>query len=89
LPLINVSTQAILLARCMNIMLLVFVLQFNYYLFGFFFFFCSIGSLGAGNSTDHVSDVIVNRAILLGTTNGVRIKTWQVREFIFAFFGTP
>ncbi|XP_062173708.1 polygalacturonase-like [Alnus glutinosa] len=37
----------------------------------------SIGSLGAGNSTDFVSDVIVNRAILSKTTNGVRIKTWQ------------
>ncbi|KAH6794606.1 Pectin lyase-like superfamily protein [Perilla frutescens var. hirtella] len=37
----------------------------------------SIGSLGAGNSEAYVSDVVVNRAKLSGTTNGVRIKTWQ------------
>ncbi|KAF8398392.1 hypothetical protein HHK36_017319 [Tetracentron sinense] len=37
----------------------------------------SIGSLGSGNSEAHVSDVMVNRAKLSGTTNGVRIKTWQ------------
>ncbi|XP_043691364.1 polygalacturonase isoform X2 [Telopea speciosissima] len=36
----------------------------------------SIGSLGAGNEEAHVSDVIVDRARLSGTTNGVRIKTW-------------
>lgn len=39
---------------------------------------CSIGSLGAGNSEAEVSNVFVNRATLTGTTNGVRIKTWQV-----------
>ncbi|KAJ8453003.1 hypothetical protein Cgig2_014766 [Carnegiea gigantea] len=37
----------------------------------------SIGSLGAGQSKAHVSNVWVNRARLSGTTNGVRIKTWQ------------
>ncbi|XP_061348243.1 polygalacturonase-like [Gastrolobium bilobum] len=37
----------------------------------------SIGSLGAGNSEAEVSNVVVNRATLTGTTNGVRIKTWQ------------
>ncbi|KAE8673545.1 Polygalacturonase [Hibiscus syriacus] len=37
----------------------------------------SIGSLGAGNSSGYVSNVIVNRATLSRTTNGVRIKTWQ------------
>ncbi|KAK2637046.1 hypothetical protein Ddye_031838 [Dipteronia dyeriana] len=37
----------------------------------------SIGSLGAGNSEAEVSDVVVNRARFSGTTNGVRIKTWQ------------
>ncbi|KAK9683004.1 hypothetical protein RND81_10G111900 [Saponaria officinalis] len=37
----------------------------------------SIGSLGKGQSKDHVSDVSVNRAIFSGTSNGVRIKTWQ------------
>ncbi|XP_042514364.1 polygalacturonase [Macadamia integrifolia] len=36
----------------------------------------SIGSLGADNQEAHVSDVIVDRARLSGTTNGVRIKTW-------------
>lgn len=38
----------------------------------------SIGSLGAGDSEAHVSDVVVNRVNFSGTTNGVRIKTWQV-----------
>ncbi|KAL6867389.1 hypothetical protein ACP4OV_015413 [Aristida adscensionis] len=37
----------------------------------------SIGSLGANNSWAHVSDVLVEKTTLLGTTNGVRIKTWQ------------
>ncbi|KAK1401182.1 Polygalacturonase [Heracleum sosnowskyi] len=37
----------------------------------------SIGSLGKGSSSDYVSNVLVDRARLTGTTNGVRIKTWQ------------
>ncbi|XP_042456082.1 polygalacturonase-like [Zingiber officinale] len=37
----------------------------------------SIGSLGSGNSQARVSDVTVDTARLSGTTNGVRIKTWQ------------
>ncbi|KAL6982348.1 galacturonan 1,4-alpha-galacturonidase, partial [Sarracenia purpurea var. burkii] len=37
----------------------------------------SIGSLGKDKSKDTVSDVNVNGATLSGTTNGVRIKTWQ------------
>ncbi|KAF1002044.1 polygalacturonase-like [Apium graveolens] len=37
----------------------------------------SIGSLGKDNSAEHVSNVLVDRARLTGTTNGVRIKTWQ------------
>ncbi|KAK1408476.1 hypothetical protein QVD17_40280 [Tagetes erecta] len=37
----------------------------------------SIGSLGSKNSEAHVSGVLVDRAKLNGTTNGVRIKTWQ------------
>ncbi|KAK4485426.1 hypothetical protein RD792_008066 [Penstemon davidsonii] len=37
----------------------------------------SIGSLGSGNSEAYVSDIVVNGAKLSGTTNGVRIKTWQ------------
>ncbi|XVF56129.1 hypothetical protein PTKIN_Ptkin06aG0092200 [Pterospermum kingtungense] len=37
----------------------------------------SIGSLGSGNSKAYVSGVTVDGAKLSGTTNGVRIKTWQ------------
>ncbi|KAH6772822.1 Pectin lyase-like superfamily protein [Perilla frutescens var. hirtella] len=37
----------------------------------------SIGSLGAGNSEAHVSDIVIDGAKLSGTANGVRIKTWQ------------
>ncbi|CAK7330865.1 unnamed protein product [Dovyalis caffra] len=37
----------------------------------------SIGSLGADNSGAEVSNVFVNRATISGTSNGVRIKTWQ------------
>ncbi|KAL6505976.1 Polygalacturonase 1 [Orobanche hederae] len=37
----------------------------------------SIGSLGSKDSEEYVSDVVVNGAKLSGTTNGVRIKTWQ------------
>ncbi|XP_038905664.1 polygalacturonase-like [Benincasa hispida] len=37
----------------------------------------SIGSLGAGNSEAEVSNIRVNRALISGTSNGVRIKTWQ------------
>ncbi|KAM7509014.1 hypothetical protein LguiA_019467 [Lonicera macranthoides] len=37
----------------------------------------SIGSLGQNHSEDHVSDILVDGAQFIGTTNGVRIKTWQ------------
>ncbi|CAA7397573.1 unnamed protein product [Spirodela intermedia] len=37
----------------------------------------SIGSLGKDNSTAAVSTIVVDTAVLRGTTNGVRIKTWQ------------
>ncbi|KAK1420721.1 hypothetical protein QVD17_22545 [Tagetes erecta] len=37
----------------------------------------SIGSLGSKNSEAHVSNVTVDGAKFSGTTNGVRIKTWQ------------
>ncbi|CAM8970702.1 unnamed protein product [Rhodiola kirilowii] len=37
----------------------------------------SIGSLGDDNSHAIVSDVSISRVKLIGTTNGVRIKTWQ------------
>ncbi|KAJ7943657.1 Pectin lyase superfamily protein [Quillaja saponaria] len=37
----------------------------------------SIGSLGKGNSTGIVTEVILDTAVLKNTTNGVRIKTWQ------------
>ncbi|KAI7725357.1 hypothetical protein M8C21_029705 [Ambrosia artemisiifolia] len=37
----------------------------------------SIGSLGKDNSTGIVSRVVLDTAFLKGTTNGLRIKTWQ------------
>ncbi|GAB4828077.1 hypothetical protein Ancab_034992 [Ancistrocladus abbreviatus] len=37
----------------------------------------SIGSLGADHESAYVSNVMVNRATISGTQNGVRIKTWQ------------
>ncbi|CAK9310273.1 unnamed protein product [Citrullus colocynthis] len=37
----------------------------------------SIGSLGAGKSEAEVSNVVVDTARFSGTSNGVRIKTWQ------------
>ncbi|KAM7512336.1 hypothetical protein LguiB_011211 [Lonicera macranthoides] len=37
----------------------------------------SIGSLGKHKADHHVADIIVDGAKLLGTTNGVRIKSWQ------------
>ncbi|KAJ1704343.1 hypothetical protein LUZ63_004122 [Rhynchospora breviuscula] len=37
----------------------------------------SIGSLGKDNSTAVVTAVVLDTAIITGTTNGVRIKTWQ------------
>lgn len=37
----------------------------------------SIGSLGKDNSTGIVSKVVLDTAFLKGTTNGLRIKTWQ------------
>ena len=46
--------------------------------------FCSIGSLGAGKSEAEVSNVVVDTAKFKGTSNGVRIKTWQVyKENLF------
>ncbi|XP_037497014.1 polygalacturonase [Jatropha curcas] len=37
----------------------------------------SVGSLGYGNSRAYVSGVTIDGAKISGTTNGVRIKTWQ------------
>ncbi|CAH1414966.1 unnamed protein product [Lactuca virosa] len=37
----------------------------------------SIGSLGKDNSTGFVTAVVLDTAFLKGTTNGLRIKTWQ------------
>ncbi|KAK4476375.1 hypothetical protein RD792_015525 [Penstemon davidsonii] len=37
----------------------------------------SIGSLGEDKYENHVSDILVKGVKLTGTTNGVRIKTWQ------------
>ena len=38
----------------------------------------SIGSLGKDNSVGIVTKVVLDTAFLKDTTNGVRIKTWQV-----------
>ncbi|KAH7446232.1 hypothetical protein KP509_01G046000 [Ceratopteris richardii] len=37
----------------------------------------SVGSLGNGFEEEHVSLVVVDGATLIGTTNGLRVKTWQ------------
>ncbi|KAL3511307.1 hypothetical protein ACH5RR_030708 [Cinchona calisaya] len=37
----------------------------------------SIGSLGKDNSVGTVTEVVLDTAFLQGTTNGLRIKTWQ------------
>ncbi|WOG88762.1 hypothetical protein DCAR_0207997 [Daucus carota subsp. sativus] len=37
----------------------------------------SIGSLGKNNSTGIVTKVVLDKAFIRGTTNGLRIKTWQ------------
>ncbi|KAL2514463.1 Polygalacturonase QRT2 [Forsythia ovata] len=41
------------------------------------FLISSIGSLGENHSENHVSDLSADGAKFVGTTNGVRIKTWQ------------
>jgi Glycosyl hydrolases family 28 len=52
------------------------------------FFFCiSIGSLGKDNSTAVVTVVVLDTAIITGTTNGLRIKTWQVLKIKFRSYG--
>ena len=43
-----------------------------------FLLLLSIGSLGQDNSTGIVTGVILDTALLRNTTNGLRIKTWQV-----------
>lgn len=42
--------------------------------------FRSIGSLGQGHSTGTVTAVVLDTAFLKNTTNGLRIKTWQVKS---------
>ncbi|KAH9621610.1 hypothetical protein KSS87_005266 [Heliosperma pusillum] len=42
----------------------------------------SVGSLGEGGATDVVENVFVRDCTLNGTTNGARIKTWQVRGVV-------
>ncbi|XP_065856633.1 polygalacturonase [Euphorbia lathyris] len=37
----------------------------------------SIGSLGSAHTKDYVSGVVIDGAKISGTSNGVRIKTWQ------------
>lgn len=46
-------------------------------------YFTSIGSLGQNNSTGIVERVVLDNAYLLNTTNGLRIKTWQVILMLF------
>lgn len=41
----------------------------------------SIGSLGKDNSTGIVTGVVLDTATLTGTSNGLRIKTWQVSRY--------
>ncbi|KAK4489845.1 hypothetical protein RD792_000490 [Penstemon davidsonii] len=48
----------------------------------------SIGSLGKDGANDEVEYVTVSDSVLIGATNGVRIKTWQggrgyARNFVF------
>lgn len=38
---------------------------------------CSIGSLGKAEKEEPVSNINVNNCTLVGTTNGLRIKTWR------------
>lgn len=58
------------------------IISFNLFLFGE----NSIGSLGHYKSEDHVAKVMVDGANIHGTTNGVRIKTWQVRVSLFFLY---
>jgi polygalacturonase len=37
----------------------------------------NVGSLGDKNSEARVSNITINKAHLIGTTNGARIKSWQ------------
>ena len=46
----------------------------------------SIGSLGKNYSEDFVSNVLVDKVVLSNTTNGVRIKSWQVFNTLFLFY---
>lgn len=39
---------------------------------------CSIGSLGKHGSNDTVENVLVSDVVFIKSTNGARIKTWQV-----------
>ena len=46
----------------------------------------SIGSLGKGGNFVQVENIYVSKVYLKGTTNGARIKTWQVKDHIPKFF---
>lgn len=48
----------------------------------------SIGSLGKNNSTGIVTKVVLDTAFLKETTNGLRIKTWQVMIPLYQFSET-
>jgi hypothetical protein len=43
----------------------------------------NIGSLGKNNAADNVSNVVVDGVFLNASTNGLRVKTWQVIEISY------
>ncbi len=53
------------------------------------FLLLSIGSLGKDNTTAIVTKVVLDTAFLKETTNGLRIKTWQVMIPFSQFSATP
>jgi hypothetical protein len=61
----------------MGLKFLIFIIHL-FFLFFFLILSLSIGSLGKDNSTGIVAKVVLDTAFTSETTNGVRIKTWQV-----------
>ena len=59
----------------MGLKFLIFIINLLSY---FLILSLSIGSLGKDNSTGMVTKVVLDTAFIRETTNGVRIKTWQV-----------
>ena len=48
-------------------------------------YYCSIGSLGNGGNEVKVENITVQRAHFFGTSNGARIKTYQVISKEYSF----